>query len=151
MENIKLFGRRPVSEDFLITLKFGEKYAAETVRKLKLKHKEHPGTDFGTVIGTPASAWKDGLVVRAEEVNSPTNTSPAWGNWIAIYSDLPKLNEAVIHYYCHLKFIQAQKGLKVKEGELIGYTGDSGACTAAHLHFETRFTPSNVAFEPFFI
>ena len=141
---MKLFGKRPVAEDFPVAFGFGEKYKAETVRRLKLKNTVHQGIDFACVVGTPVYAWKTGLVARVEKADGNTG----WGNWVAIYSDLPKSKEAVISYYCHLKLVQLQANQHIKEGDLIGYSGESGCAIGhPHLHFETRYTPSNESFE----
>ncbi len=141
-------GRRPVSEDFEVSFGFGEKYKAETVKRLKLKHTVHQGIDFKCVIGTPIYAWRDGFVARVEQGDG----NSGWGNWVAVYSDMPKQKDAVLAYYCHLKMVHVQAGKQVMAGDLIGYSGESGAAAGApHLHFETRYTPSNEPFEAHFI
>ena len=51
-------------------------------------------------------------------------------------------------YYAHLSKVCVKNGEKVKEGQLIGYSGQTGNCYGAHLHFEvrlggTRYNPLN--------
>ncbi|OEH85421.1 hypothetical protein BHU72_04850 [Desulfuribacillus stibiiarsenatis] len=41
-------------------------------------------------------------------------------------------------YYAHLSQIRVQEGQKVRQGDLLGYMGDSGQTTGIHLHFEIR-------------
>ena len=57
--------------------------------------------------------------------------SSAWGNYVIInhgggYTSL----------YAHLKSRNVSKGKQVKQGDVIGYSGNTGYSTAPHLHFE---------------
>ena len=41
--------------------------------------------------------------------------------------------------YAHLSKLCVAQGQQVQEGQLIGYSGDTGNCYGAHLHFEVRW------------
>ena len=44
----------------------------------------------------------------------------------------------VVTYYGHLSAILTVPGAKVYQGQLVGYTGQTGFATGCHLHFEVR-------------
>ena len=44
----------------------------------------------------------------------------------------------------HKKVVLAKKGDKVKQGQVIGYVGNSGNCDAPHLHFQLMDAPSHL-------
>ena len=58
---------------------------------------------------------------------------------------LVKLRHATYKYgtletlYAHLSKLCVTQGQQVQEGQLIGYSGDTGNCYGAHLHFEVRW------------
>ncbi|MFJ2739105.1 M23 family metallopeptidase [Streptomyces sp. NPDC087440] len=84
----------------------------------------HTGIDFPVDLGTPVMAATDGTV--SYQFNS------AYGNMMKVVS--PK---GVETWYCHLSRTKMRSGT-VKAGDVIGYAGDSGNSTGAHLHFEVR-------------
>ncbi len=85
----------------------------------------HLGVDYACPEGTPVLAAFDGIVDLCD-------AHPSKGNRINIV-DPTQLLEAV---YYHLREVPPfQPGQSVKAGEVIGYTGNSGYSTGAHLHF----------------
>ncbi|WP_433546102.1 M23 family metallopeptidase [Streptomyces sp. CA-294286] len=84
----------------------------------------HTGIDFPVGYGTPVMAATDG------EVSYQFNS--AYGNMMKVVS--PTGTET---WYCHLSTTKIRSG-PVKAGDVIGYAGDSGNSTGAHLHFEVR-------------
>ncbi|GHH41084.1 M23 family metallopeptidase [Streptomyces candidus] len=84
----------------------------------------HTGIDFPVGYGTPVMAATDG------EVSYQYNS--AYGNMMKVVS--PSGTET---WYCHLSTTKIRSG-PVKAGDVIGYAGDSGNSTGAHLHFEVR-------------
>ena len=89
-------------------------------------NKMHKGTDFAAPEGTPIMASGDGKVVRARWCGGG-------GNCIKINH-----NSTYSTVYAHLKnFARGIKeGVKVKQGQIIGYVGSTGMSTGPHLHYE---------------
>jgi hypothetical protein len=56
-----------------------------------------------------------------------------WGNLIVL-----KHGGQFETWYAHLKAFNIEKGQSVKEGEIIGYVGNTGKSSGPHLHFEIR-------------
>ena len=89
-------------------------------------NKMHKGTDFAAPEGTPIMASGDGKVVRARWCGGG-------GNCIKIIH-----NSTYSTVYAHLKnFARGIKeGVKVRQGQIIGYVGSTGLSTGPHLHYE---------------
>ena len=88
--------------------------------------KMHTGTDFAAPIGTPIMASGDGVVTRAQWCGGG-------GNCVKI-----KHNSVYQTVYAHMsKFGRGiKKGVRVKQGQIIGYVGSTGLSTGPHLHYE---------------
>lgn len=91
-------------------------------------NKMHRGLDFAAPEGTPIMAAGDGIVEAAGPRGS-------YGNYIRIRH--PNLYQTV---YGHLSDYARgiKSGVRVKQGEIIGYVGSTGRSTGPHLHFEVR-------------
>ena len=89
-------------------------------------NKMHRGTDFAAPKGTPVMASGNGIIVRARWCGGG-------GNCIKI-----KHNSVYSTIYAHLsKFANGIKnGVRVKQGQTIGYVGSTGKSTGPHLHYE---------------
>ena len=89
-------------------------------------NKMHRGTDFAAPMGTPIMASGDGKVIRSRWCGGG-------GNCIKI-----KHNSTYTTVYAHLsKFARGIKeGVKVRQGQIIGYVGSTGLSTGPHLHYE---------------
>ncbi|AZR72468.1 hypothetical protein BBF96_03170 [Anoxybacter fermentans] len=87
----------------------------------------HPGIDFVKEWGTPVYAAGNGKVVTA------------WP--YKIYGNMVKIEHqnGFSTVYGHLNKICVQYGQIVKEGDLIGYVGNTGHSFEPHLHFEVRY------------
>ena len=88
--------------------------------------KMHTGTDFAAPHGTPIMASGDGRVTKA-------GWCGGGGNCVKI-----KHNRKYQTVYAHMsKFGRGiKKGVKVKQGQIIGYVGSTGLSTGPHLHYE---------------
>ena len=89
-------------------------------------NKLHRGTDFAAPEGTPIMASGAGKIVRAKWCGGG-------GNCIKI-----KHNSTYSTVYAHMsKFaIGMKNGVRVKQGQIIGYVGSTGKSTGSHLHYE---------------
>jgi len=88
--------------------------------------KLHAGTDFAAPKGTPIMASGDGIVIKAKWCGGG-------GNCVKI-----KHNSTYQTVYAHMsKFGRGiKKGVRVKQGQIIGYVGSTGLSTGPHLHYE---------------
>ena len=88
--------------------------------------KMHTGTDFAAPTGTPIMASGDGKVTKA-------GWCGGGGNCVKI-----KHNSKYQTVYAHMsKFGRGiKKGVRVKQGQIIGYVGSTGLSTGPHLHYE---------------
>ena len=89
-------------------------------------NKMHRGTDFAAPEGTPIMASGDGKIVRARWCGGG-------GNCIKI-----KHNSTYSTVYAHLKNFSRgiREGVRVKQGQIIGYVGSTGMSPGPHLHYE---------------
>ena len=89
-------------------------------------NKMHKGTDFAAPMGTPIMASGDGIITRARWCGGG-------GNCIKI-----KHNSTFETIYAHMeKFGRGIKeGIRIKQGQIIGYVGSTGKSTGPHLHYE---------------
>ncbi len=89
-------------------------------------NKMHRGTDFAAPIGTPIMASGNGLIKKA-------GWCGGGGNCIVI-----KHNSTYQTIYAHMsKFARGiRSGVRVKQGQTIGYVGSTGKSTGPHLHYE---------------
>lgn len=89
-------------------------------------YRAHLGTDYRAPIGTRVEATGDGAVTRAGR----------WGGYgIMVSLRHPK---AIETRYAHLSRLApgVRPGVRVRQGETIGYSGLTGLATAPHVHYE---------------
>ena len=89
-------------------------------------NKMHRGTDFAAPIGTPIMASGNGIIQKA-------GWCGGGGNCVKI-----RHNSTYETIYAHMsKFARGIKsGVRVKQGQTIGYVGSTGKSTGPHLHYE---------------
>jgi murein DD-endopeptidase MepM/ murein hydrolase activator NlpD len=88
----------------------------------------HQGVDFAVPAGSPIMASGDGVVATA--------------GWAGGYGNLVVLRHASDYStaYAHMSRIATgiKPGLRVRQGQVIGYVGATGLATGPHLHYEVR-------------
>ena len=89
-------------------------------------NKMHRGTDFAAPMGTPIMASGSGVIKKA-------GWCGGGGNCIVI-----KHNSTYQTVYAHMsKFASGMRsGVRVKQGQIIGFVGSTGKSTGPHLHYE---------------
>ncbi len=89
-------------------------------------NKMHKGVDFAAPTGTPIFAAGNGVVEFAGKNGS-------YGNYIRIRHD-----NIYKTAYAHLKGFKKgiYGGVRVKQGDIIGFVGSTGRSTGPHLHYE---------------
>ena len=103
----------------------------------------HRALDFRAVVGTPVYAAADGTVETAYRWNGrrTQGDTNSYGNMLKLrHADYRGGRLETL--YAHLSKLCVAQGETVYEGQLIGYSGDTGNCYGAHLHFEVRWKGS---------
>jgi len=95
--------------------------------------RNHGGIDMMVGPNTPLVAVKSGYAQF-----NPYN-DPAGGNTVYLSG-----NDGNLYYYAHLSsFVGSTRN--VSQGEIVGYSGQTGSASAPHLHFEIRLGGANGA------
>ena len=97
-------------------------------------NKMHKGTDFAAPLGTPIMASGSGVIRKA-------GWCGGGGNCVVI-----KHNSTYQTIYAHMsKFAKGVRaGVRVKQGQTIGYVGSTGKSTGPHLHYEVLINGKKV-------
>ena len=134
--------RQPFDPKF-ITGRFGTLSEFRRARGMQA----HSGVDWARPEGTPIPALASGTIVLQQ-------FSQVLGN-VSVLRVMG--NDKKLYYigYCHLKAEGLEVGQKVKEGDTIGFVGNTGsASSGAHLHLTVSkevkgvFGPTSVKQDP---
>ena len=87
------------------------------------RHSLAPGIDFACPPGTGVLACRDGKVIVSEH-------GEISGRHIILYHE-----DGSLSLYCHLATFWRAKGERVKAGDVLGKSGNTGYSTGPHLHF----------------
>jgi murein DD-endopeptidase MepM/ murein hydrolase activator NlpD len=90
--------------------------------------KQHKGVDFAAATGTPIRAAGDGVVdfVGVQGGYGNVVSIKHWNNYSTLYAHMSRFANGI------------KKGMKVSQGEVIGYVGSTGWSSGPHLHYEFR-------------
>jgi murein DD-endopeptidase MepM/ murein hydrolase activator NlpD len=86
----------------------------------------HSGIDISAPYGTPVRATADGEV-------SDASMGAGYGREVVLNH-----GHDVLTVYGHLSAVAVLPGQHVKQGQVVGYVGQSGRSTGPHLHYEVR-------------
>ena len=94
----------------------------------------HRGVDYGAPHGSPIRATADGVVRFS-------GTRGAYGSTVILQH-----GERVKTLYAHMSRISDKSvvGYRVRQGDVIGYVGNTGRVTGTHLHYEFRVDEKHV-------
>jgi len=118
----------PDKSKYHLSSTFG--YRSDPLRKYRTMH---TGVDFSMKPGNNVYATGDGVVAQVKYELF------GYGNWIIIDHGFGYKTR-----YAHLKVITVAQGMKVKRGECIGESGNSGKSTGPHLHYEVMYKDNYV-------
>ena len=91
----------------------------------------HRGLDVGLAVGTPVYAMDTGTVIYASWA---AGSYYDYGNLIVIDH-----GNGYETYYAHLNGINVFPAQEVRQGQFIGYSGNTGRSSGPHIHVEIRF------------
>lgn len=105
--------------------RISSRYTPRRYHPVLKRYKAHLGTDYAAPIGTPIRTVGDGVVLEA-------TYSKYNGNYVKI-----KHNANYTTQYLHMNKIKGgiRPGQKVKQGEIIGFVGQTGLANGPHLCF----------------
>lgn len=121
---------QPVNNRQLTLLAAGKK---PLINPFHRTMREHHGVDYLVPEGTPIFATADGIVQTLSEKNT------THGKAITIDH-----GNGYQTSYSHLLDIRVKKGQRVKRGDIIALSGNSGLSFAPHLHYEVIFNGMRV-------
>ncbi|WP_424984179.1 M23 family metallopeptidase [Maritalea sp. S77] len=125
----KFLIRRPLKGGGRLRSNYG--YRIHPIFKTR---KLHSGVDLAARTGTPIYAGGDGVVKRAQ--------------WVSGYGRYVELNHANGYQtaYAHMNRIAdgMKPGVRVRQGQVIGYVGSTGYSTGPHLHYEIKINGRTV-------
>jgi len=109
------------------------------------KVRMHHGVDLKADRGTPVVAAGAGIVETADW------NHPGYGNWVHVKHGDSGFETRYGHFQKIAKGIR--KGVRVEQGDVIGYVGSTGQTTGPHLHYEVfrdgqRIDPMRVKGSP---
>ena len=114
--------RQPFTGDYPITQGYGV-----VIPNVTYKNRPHSGIDYGCPTGTPILASNDGIIKYS--AYDPTG----YGKYIIIQHE-----DGNATLYGHLSSRAVIENARISQGDIIGYSGQTGYSTGPHLHFEAR-------------
>lgn len=120
------------------TLETTEYLITQVFKALTHRGIDQVGKRDGKVCTCNVLAHSDGVVVGVENnYNRTDKTGSSYGNYVKI-----KHNNGYYTLYAHLKYksVTVKVGDRVSQGQIIGFMGNTGRSSGAHLHFEIRNT-----------
>ena len=104
---------------------------------MQKRWKAHLGTDYAAPTGTPIMTTADGVVIAAKYTS-------ANGNYVKV-----RHNGTYTTQYLHMSKIGSgvKNGVRVKQGDVIGYVGSTGLATGPHVCY--RFWVNGKQVDPY--
>lgn len=115
---------RPFTGDFPVTNPFG---VYDPIAYANYPGQKHSGVDYGLPMRTPIYAAMDGVT---NVFDRDPSIKTGRGKEVVIVNGNRQKKE------CHLDEIVVGRNVDVKQGQLIGYSGNTGYSSGPHLHSE---------------
>jgi murein DD-endopeptidase MepM/ murein hydrolase activator NlpD len=124
--------RRNLLKAPLSFTRISSRYSGRRFHPVQKRYKAHRGTDYAAPSGTPIRTVGDGVVLEARYHKYN-------GNFVKI-----KHNDNISTQYLHMSKIKTgiRKGVRVKQGQTIGFVGQTGLARGSHLCY--RFWKNGV-------
>ena len=117
--------------------RISSRYSKKRFHPVLKRYKSHLGTDYAAPKGTPIRTVADGIVTEAKRNR---------GN--GIYVKIKHNNKYSTQYLHMSKFAKKiKKGVRVAQGQTIGYVGSTGLATGPHVCF--RFWKNGIQVDPY--
>ena len=128
----KTFLRAPL--DFT---RISSRYSGRRFHPVQKRWKAHLGTDYAAPTGTPIMTTADGVIIAAKYTS-------ANGNYVKV-----RHNGTYTTQYLHMSKIGSgvKNGVRVKQGDVIGYVGSTGLATGPHVCY--RFWVNGKQVDPY--
>lgn len=110
---------RPVNGE--VSSKFGDR-----IDPITKKEGTHTGVDYAVAVGTQVKSAITGTVIEVQKNNA------SFGNFVRIK------NSDIVTTYAHCSTIKVKEGDKVKQGDIVALSGNTGKTSGPHLHFEVK-------------
>ncbi|KQU93316.1 M23 family metallopeptidase [Devosia sp. Root105] len=115
--------RRPLQGGGRLASRFGNR-----VHPIFKSRRMHTGVDLASKTGTPIYASGDGMVEKA-----------GWASGYGKKVEIKHVNGFETGYGHMSRIADGMKpGVRVRQGQIIGYVGSTGNSTGPHLHFEIK-------------
>ena len=117
--------------------RISSRYSGRRFHPVQKRWKAHLGTDYAAPTGTPIMTTADGVIIAAQYTS-------ANGNYVKV-----RHNGTYTTQYLHMSKIKPgiRNGVKVKQGDVIGYVGSTGLATGPHVCY--RFWVNGKQVDPY--
>ena len=117
--------------------RISSRYSGRRFHPVQKRWKAHLGTDYAAPTGTPIMTTADGVIIAAQYTS-------ANGNYVKV-----RHNSTYTTQYLHMSKIKPgiKNGVKVKQGDVIGYVGSTGLATGPHVCY--RFWVNGKQVDPY--
>lgn len=117
--------------------RISSRYSGRRFHPVQKRWKAHLGTDYAAPTGTPIMTTADGVIIAAQYTS-------ANGNYVKV-----RHNSTYTTQYLHMSKIKPgiRNGVKVKQGDVIGYVGSTGLATGPHVCY--RFWVNGKQVDPY--
>lgn len=123
-------------DSYVYTLPFKSAHRVSQGYNGDVSHEGIKALDFNMPVGTKVYAMRGGVVVGVKEDSNkgcPSDECLKMGNFVTV---LQPDNSFAEYYHLKKEGAVVELGDRIKVGDLIGYSGNTGWATGPHLHIE---------------